>query len=132
MLFSWIRRVFKWKSRPIVRPTRKAAYQGRFLPGVESLDDRISPSVTAIFVRPAGLLTVLGDAADNNITISRDAAGKILVNGGAVEIRGGDPTVANTVAINVFGRAGDDMLTLDEANGALPRANLFGGAGNDT
>ncbi len=32
----------------------------------------------------------------------------------------------------MVGAAGNDMLTLDEANGALPRANLFGGAGNDT
>jgi Ca2+-binding RTX toxin-like protein len=32
----------------------------------------------------------------------------------------------------VFGQAGNDTITLDESNGALPRANLFGGAGNDT
>src|SRR5262245_47065169 len=128
MLFSSFRRWFTRKSRPILRPIHKAQYQGRFLPGVESLHDRIAPAITAIFVQPTGLLTVFGDAADNTITISRDPAGQILVNAGAVEIRGGHPTVANTAAINVFGRAGNDMLTLDEANGALPRANLFGGA----
>ncbi len=33
--------------------------------------------------------------------------------------------------IQVFGLGGNDTLTLDEANGALPRANLFAGAGND-
>jgi hypothetical protein len=32
----------------------------------------------------------------------------------------------------VVGAAGNDVINLDEANGALPRANLFGGAGNDT
>ena len=32
----------------------------------------------------------------------------------------------------MFGQGGNDTLTLDEANGALPRANMFGGAGNDT
>ena len=56
----------------------------------------------------------------------------LLVNGGAVAIKGGTPTVANTALIQVFGQGGNDTITLDEANGALPRANLFGGAGNDT
>ena len=39
--------------------------------------------------------------------------------------------MANTSLIQVFGQAGNDTLTLSEANGALPAANLFGGAGND-
>ena len=30
------------------------------------------------------------------------------------------------------GLGGNDTLTLSEVNGALPAANLFGGAGNDT
>ena len=34
-----------------------------------------------------GALTVFGDALDNNIVVSRDAAGKLLVNGGAVATR---------------------------------------------
>ena len=79
----------------------------------------------------AGVLTVFGDAANNSITISRDAAGRILVNGGAVAVTGGTPTVANTTLIQVFGQAGNDTIGLNEANGALPRANLFGGAHND-
>ena len=33
--------------------------------------------------------------------------------------------------IRVFGLGGNDTITLNEANGALPAANLFGGAGND-
>jgi len=70
------------------------------VPTVEPLGDRILPAVSAFFVPPAGVLTVLGDAADNSITISRDAAGRILVNGGAVAILGGAPTVANTALIS--------------------------------
>ena len=54
------------------------------------------------------------------------------MNGGAVNVVGGTPTVANVSLIQVFGQAGNDTITLDEANGVLPKANLFGGAGNDT
>jgi Ca2+-binding RTX toxin-like protein len=79
----------------------------------------------------SGVLTVSGDSADNSIVISRDAAGKILVNNGAVAVVGGTPTVANTLLIRVLGLGGQDVIALSEANGALPAANLFGGAGND-
>src|SRR3954451_9559945 len=80
---------------------------------------------------PAGVLSVSGDALDNNIAVSRNAAGQILVNGGAVQTIGGTPTVANTTLIQVFGLAGNDTIALSEVNGALPKANLFGGGGND-
>jgi Ca2+-binding RTX toxin-like protein len=86
-------------------------------------------AVTASF--SAGVLTVNGDALNNTITVSRNAAGTILVNGGAVTVLGGAATVANTSTIQVFSLDGNDTVTLDEANGALPKANLFGGAGND-
>jgi len=89
-------------------------------------------AVTSTFTPSAGILSTLGDSLNNNITVSRDAAGKLLVNGGAVTVLGGTPTVANTSLIQVFGQGGNDTITLSEANGALPRANLFGGAGNDT
>ena len=79
-----------------------------------------------------GVLSVFGDNLANNITLTRNAAGQILVNGGAVSVPGGTPTVANTSLMQVFGRGGNDLITLNEASGALPRANLFGGAGNDT
>ena len=69
-----------------------------------------------------GVLTVFGDSLDNTITISRNAAGKILVNGGAVAVIGGTPTVANTSQIQVFGLGGNDVITLNQANGALPAA----------
>jgi Ca2+-binding RTX toxin-like protein len=94
-----------------------------------ALEHRRLFAVTASFA--VGTLSVFGDGLDNNITVSRDAAGKLLVNGGAVKVNGGTATVANTSLIQVFGQAGNDTITLNEANGALPRANLFGGAGND-
>src|SRR5262245_55969740 len=89
-------------------------------------------AVTSSFFAGQGLLTETGDSLDNAITTSRNAAGAILVNAGAVPIQGGTPTVANTSVIQVFGLGGNDTITLDEANGALPRADLFGGDGNDT
>ena len=88
--------------------------------------------IVATFTPTGGLLTVFGNASDDHINISRYAPGKILVNGGAVSVSGGTPTVANTVLIQVFGQGGNDTITLAEANGALPKSNLFGGAGNDT
>jgi Ca2+-binding RTX toxin-like protein len=89
-----------------------------------------SAAVTATF--SAGVLTVNGDSLDNTITVSRDAAGKILVNGGAVTVIGGTPTVANTAEIRANGLGGQDVISLSEASGALPRANFNGGSGNDT
>jgi Ca2+-binding RTX toxin-like protein len=77
------------------------------------------------------MLTVRGDQQDNTITVSRDAAGTLLVNGGAVQITDGPSTIANTSLIEISGLGGNDTLTLDQANGALPRADLFGGNGND-
>jgi Ca2+-binding RTX toxin-like protein len=89
-------------------------------------------AITASFNPSASLLSVFGDNLDNNVDISRNAAGTILVNGGAIPVLGGIPSVANTALIQVFGQGGNDTITMNETNGALPRANLFGGAGNDT
>ena len=88
-----------------------------------------SAATTATF--NAGVLSVTGDNGANAIVVSRNAAGRILVNGGAIAVAGGTPTVANTQQIQVFGLVGNDTLTFNEANGALPRANLFGGSDND-
>ncbi len=95
------------------------------------LDRRVLPAVTATFSVAQGVLTVFGDSQNNTITVSRNAAGSILVNGGAIAIQGGTSTVANTSLIQIFGQDGNDTLSLDETNGALPAANIFGGAGND-
>ncbi len=97
---------------------------------VEPLEGRTYFAISAFFV--GGRLSVFGDATANHVTISRSPAGAILVNGGAVGVRGARPTVANTHQINVWGLSGDDALALDEANGPLPAAALQGGPGNDT
>src|SRR5215211_934441 len=65
--------------------------------------------ISASFDPTTGVLTVSGDDLNNTITISRDATGAILVNGGAVPIKGGASTVANTTLIQVFGRGGNDQ-----------------------
>jgi Ca2+-binding RTX toxin-like protein len=88
-------------------------------------------AIIASFSSGAGLLSVFGDSLGNSIRVSRDATETLLVNGGGVSIKGGKPTVANTTKIQVFGLDGNDTITLDESNGALPPADLFGGAGND-
>jgi Ca2+-binding RTX toxin-like protein len=86
-------------------------------------------AATATFAN--GTLTLFGDALANALSVGRDAAGVLNVNGGSVPIAGGVPTVDTTTLIQAFGQGGDDTLALDETNGPLPRANLFGGAGND-
>ncbi|QEL20815.1 beta strand repeat-containing protein [Limnoglobus roseus] len=115
------------------RKAKKAvtAPTSRFIPSLVGLEAREVPAVVATFTPSAGVLSVFGDNLDNTITVSRNAAGTILVNGGAVNVVGGTPTVANTAQIQVFGQGGNDVITLSETNGALPKANLFGGAGND-
>ena len=119
----------RWSSR---RRAAAAPAPQAFTSEIESLEPRLLLAVTASFLPTSGTLTVFGDSLDNNITISRNAAGTILVNGGAVPVLGGTSTVANTALIQGFGLGGNDTITMNEVNGALPAANLFGGAGNDT
>ena len=47
-------------------------------------------AIKASFSPGAGLLSVFGDAAKNTVTVSRNAAGSLLVNGGAVSVAGGN------------------------------------------
>jgi Ca2+-binding RTX toxin-like protein len=89
-------------------------------------------AIRSIFIPTANLLTAIGGDLEESIVVSRDAAGRLLVNGGAAAILGGVPTTANTALIQLFGQGGNDFITLDESNGALPRANIFAGTGNDT
>src|SRR6266568_3620089 len=89
-------------------------------------------AITSTFNPATAELDTLGDALGNTIQFSRDAAGTILVNGGAVTVAGGTPTVANTAVIQALGFDGNDIISLNESNGALPAAHLFGGIGNDT
>jgi hypothetical protein len=90
-----------------------------------------SAATTAQFNRGHRVLTIFGDNGGNAITVGRDAAGAIDVNGGAVVIRGSRATVQNVDRIVVFGGAGNDRIAIDEANGQLPSATLRGGAGDD-
>jgi hypothetical protein len=50
-------------------------------------------AITSTFFPSTADLETFGDALNNNIQFSRDAAGTILVNGGAVAIAGGTPTI---------------------------------------
>jgi Ca2+-binding RTX toxin-like protein len=78
------------------------------------------------------VLTFEGGAKSDIITVSRNLAGTILGNGGAIAISGPTATVANTTLIEVDGAKGDDSIAIDESNGGLPAANLFGDLGDDT
>jgi Ca2+-binding RTX toxin-like protein len=89
-------------------------------------------AITAAFSPTPNLLTESEDNGANSIVTSRDAAGRLLVNRGTVPIAGGTATISNTALILALGRSGPDTIALDETNGALPAAELFGGDGNDT
>src|SRR5262245_42280084 len=128
MATSWFQRLIR--KAPRAHKNRTAQPRERQLRPLESLEQRVLMAVTASFT--SGILTVTGDNLNNSIEIIRDAAGTLRVNGGAVPVRGGTPTVANTTLIQVFGLNGNDTISLNEANGALPKANLFGAGGNDT
>jgi RTX calcium-binding nonapeptide repeat (4 copies) len=90
-----------------------------------------SAATIAQFNKGHGVLKIFGDSGGNAITVGRDAAGAIDVNGGAVRIHGSRATVRNVDHIVVLGRYGNDRITFDEANGPLPSATLYGGAGDD-
>src|SRR5262249_2638946 len=135
-----LRRIWTMSKRKLINPfvdregrrrrSRRSRDAGRSL-GLASLEGRTVPAVTAAAV--GALLVVSGDEFDNTITISRDVAGTIFVNdnNGPVPITGRTPTIANTRLLNVSGGAGNDTISLDETNGALPRAFILGGDGND-
>jgi Ca2+-binding RTX toxin-like protein len=129
MFGSLLKALLEGRRRRVSRQSRRSTV-GR--PACEPLEVRKMLSASAVFLPSTGVLTVIGDAQNNTLTVGRDAAGHINVNGGAVAVLGGSPTVANVSLIQVFGLGGNDTLALDEANGALPSSNLFGGDGNDT
>ena len=70
-------------------------------------------SAATVATFASGVLTVVGDGADNAIVISRNAAGAILLNNGAVVVVGGSPTVANTTLIVTIGTTGNDTVALN-------------------
>jgi Ca2+-binding RTX toxin-like protein len=87
-------------------------------------------AVSSRFDPATGLLTATGDNLDNTIAVNRDAAGSILINGGAVPIVGGTPTIANTTQIQLSGRGGDDVIAGDSSS-TVPMT-IDGGGGDDT
>src|SRR5262249_56444134 len=87
LLWKWLRGSGKRRA-PVRKPIRPRL-------SLEALEDRTLLSVTATFSAATGVLTVAGDDLDNTIVVSRDAAGTILVNNGAVAIQGGQATIAN-------------------------------------
>src|SRR5262245_15109143 len=128
------RSLFSWQSRG----ARRARRPGRLVPSLEALEARAVPAVASLFTPTTGLLLINGDVADDTVTVSRNAAGTILVNGSAVGVngapastRGGAANVANVTQIQIFGQGGNDVIRLDETNGVLPAVQAFGGAGND-
>ena len=90
----------------------------------------VSP-VSAEFEADEGDLYILGSRLADTLTVSRDASGQLLVNGGAIPIAGGPATVANTLQIEIYARGGDDRVSLDRANGPMPHGELYGGTGDD-
>jgi Ca2+-binding RTX toxin-like protein len=98
--------------------------------GARAVRVAVATGPSAVFSN--GVLTITGDDQDNALTVGRDPAGLLVVNGGALSISGGAPTVANTSLIRIFGFGGNDTLSIDESGGPMPPANLFGGEGNDT
>ncbi len=89
-----------------------------------------------------GIVTVTGDDSANSLVVGRDAAGFILFEGHRVRghcKQGGGPdcstdpaTVTTTSLIRIYGLGGNDELRIDEANGPMPPAALFGGDGIDS
>ncbi|MCI0680961.1 MAG: hypothetical protein L0Y71_02555 [Gemmataceae bacterium] len=103
----------------------------RVRPAAEWLEDRVTPSTQAFFA--AGVLVVVGDADPNNITIAA-VGGQLEVtdDGVVVPIQSAvTPTLDATVAVAVFSKGGDDIVTVDASLGTVPAA-LYGGDGNDT
>ena len=127
MLRQMFQALLRGSRRSSTRPATRRPF--RFAPAVQFLEQREVPAVLASF--SGGVLVVVGDGADDAISVNFDAAGTLLVSGGTVPIVGGAPTAATLTQITVFGYGGNDTIALGEAHGALPKAFLFGGDGND-
>ncbi len=85
----------------------------------------------AQFVPATGVLAITGTDGADSFVVSAIANGSIVVNGGAVPISGGVPTLSNTVRIELHGLGGDDQLVISTLGAPLPDAVLRGGSGID-
>jgi Ca2+-binding RTX toxin-like protein len=118
----------------IMRPRRAAVITSLVLAAALVLPQapaQAAGTVTATFDASTGVLRVTGDGEANVVTVGRNAAGLIAVNNGAVAVAGGPATVANTSTISVATGGGDDVVRIDEANGAMPKSTQFLGSGAD-
>jgi len=84
-------------------------------------------TIDSKFLEHPHRVLVTADGGNNEVAVSRDAGGQLFVNGDAVQ----DGTVGDTNLIQVNGGDGNDVIALDETNGVLPAARIFGGDGND-
>ncbi len=110
--------------------TRKPKRQ-RLSLEIETLETRVTPAVNVSFTN--GNLSIVGDNAANAITLTRAPSGKLLVGANSVINRtGGVPTINNVASITINGLGGNDVITLKEPGGPLPRVTILGGTGNDT
>src|SRR4051812_9491595 len=90
---------WRHSSNPIRRRKRTANRGAGGM--IEALEPLRLLAINATFFPATGVLSVTGDSVANSIEISRNAAGTILVNAGAVAVSGGTPTVANTTLVQV-------------------------------
>ena len=88
-------------------------------------------ATTARLLKATGQLEVFDDAHSDTVTLSRDAAGTLLVDGGAVPVQDGPATVANTSVIEVFGQGGNDTITF-AVNKPIIAMAAFTGPGLDS
>lgn len=132
----------RWLTRKFLAKflTARPRKPTRFRPAVEPLTDRVVPAVTFSFDAATLTLDINGDDTSETITVSNDASGEIFVNG---TIDSGH-TLANndTEKVRVFGKGGDDQISLASLNtaplaggtvidGGLGNDNITGSAGND-
>jgi len=98
-------------------------------PGVDVLDGGFGDNIVIQdgVSATSSVLTLFGNALDNSLVVSRNAAGNLLLNGVIIP----NFTIANTALIRVYGLGGNDTIIFDEASGALPAGLVVGGAGND-
>jgi Ca2+-binding RTX toxin-like protein len=80
---------------------------------LESLEDRMMLSVSAIFVPLLNQVQIISDNGADTITVSRSNAGEILLNGTQVS----NATVSNTRLISINSGGGQDKITINQTNG---------------
>jgi Ca2+-binding RTX toxin-like protein len=75
-----------------------------------------------------GILTIVGDSADNSLIVGSTQAGVITLNGR--EVVGGTATTTNLQRVDIDGGDGNDTLKFDETS-PMPPGRFLGGDGND-